>query len=276
MIYPACPPKDVHPRDALHSTSTAFTVCLDHMMGLLSDPLCSPGIGRKVTLVGGSVVDSSGGVIRRRAGLEDKRAEEGVGESPGGGVSFGGDGHGNRSDGDGTGGGDDNENGNDPKVAAALEKALLLLEDADMMRRMLEKLLEFDEKKYTTMFQATGILDQVLQPLLKRMLTLNVGGCPGAGEIWRGMCCHPGVVGGGFAAGVGSGNAGGKGGEEVGWARRVEETGALALVSRATRLLCSTLALLLGSSQGVCRQFRALRIHDTLYSIIRRVTAGAI
>lgn len=52
---------------------------------------------------------------------------------------------------------------------------------------------------------------------------------------------------------------------------RVEETGALALVSRATRLLCGTLALLLGSSQAVCRQFRALRMHDTLYQVIRWV-----
>lgn len=39
------------------------------------------------------------------------------------------------------------------KMSASLEKALVLLEDADMMRRMLEKLLEFDEKKYTAMFQ---------------------------------------------------------------------------------------------------------------------------
>ncbi|CAN0407022.1 unnamed protein product, partial [Discosporangium mesarthrocarpum] len=48
--------KDVHPRDALLSTSTAFTVCLDHMLGLLSDPGSSPG-GNKglgtVALIGG-------------------------------------------------------------------------------------------------------------------------------------------------------------------------------------------------------------------------------
>lgn len=62
---------------------------------------------------------------------------------------------------------------------------------------------------------------------------------------------------------------GGGGGGGLGGATRVEETGALALVSRATRLLCGTLALLLGSSQGVCRQFRALRMHDTLYDVIR-------
>ncbi|CAN0406995.1 unnamed protein product, partial [Discosporangium mesarthrocarpum] len=72
-------------------------------------------------------------------------------------------------------------------VHAALGKARALLEDADMMRRMLEKLLEFDEKKYTSMFQLTGILDQVLHPLLKRVLTLDVGGYPEALNAWRAM-----------------------------------------------------------------------------------------
>lgn len=48
-----------------------------------------------------------------------------------------------------------------------------------------------------------------------------------------------------------------------------KETGALALVSRATGLLCGTLALLLGYSPAICRQFRALRMHDTLYDVIR-------
>lgn len=251
--------KDVHPRDALHSTSTAFTVCLDHMMGLLSDPLSCPGVGRKVSLVG---VDSlSSGGLGSTGGSAAADGEARVAER----VSFG--------------GGDDGSSGlrsqalgdeeEDPKVAAALEKALLLLEDADMMRRMLEKLLEFDETKYTAMFQATGILDQVLQPLLKRVLTLNVGGCPGAAGLWRAMSHPEGLAAPppGLAAG---GSAGGAGvGSETGWKVRVEETGALALVSRATGLLCGTLALLLGSSQAVCRQFRALRMHDTLYHVIR-------
>lgn len=168
-----------------------------------------------------------------------------------------------RSDSDGLGAGEQDEEEEDPKITAALEKALLLLEDADMMRRMLEKLLEFDEKKFTAMFQATGILDQVLQPLLKRVLTLNVGASPGAAVLWRAMRHPEGLVGGSAAVGSGSG------GVEIGTTVPVEETGALALVSRATGLLCGTLALLLGSSQAVCRQFRALRMHDTLYHVIR-------
>lgn len=166
--------------------------------------------------------------------------------------------------------GGEEEEEEDPKITAALEKALLLLEDADMMRRMLEKLLEFDEKKFTAMFQATGILDQVLQPLLKRVLTLNVGASPGAAVLWRAMRHPEGLVGGstpGFAAAGGVSSGGGAG--DIALSVPVEETGALALVSRATGLLCGTLALLLGSSQAVCRQFRALRMHDTLYHVIR-------
>ena len=256
--------QDVHPRDALHSTSTAFTVCLDHMMGLLSDPLSTPGVGRKVPLVGADSSCGEGG----GGGGGGGAAEAGQGASER--VSFGGDGvAGGRQ------GREEEEEEEDPKVAAALEKALVLLEDADMMRRMLEKLLEFDENKYTTMFQATGILDQVLQPLLKRVLTLNVGGCPGAAGLWRAMR-HPEALAGptpGLAAGGGGGSGrdsgGGAAGAGIGWTARVEETGALALVSRATGLLCGTLALLLGSSQAVCRQFRALRMHDTLYQVIR-------
>lgn len=233
-------------------------------MGLLSDPLsAAAGVSRKVPLVG---ADSS-------AAGGDQAFDAGIAEGEGHGVServsFSGKGSG------GGGGGSeelDRREKEDPKVTAALEKALVLLEDADMMRRMLEKLLEFDEKKYTAMFQATGILDQVLQPLLKRVLTLNVGGCPGAAGLWRAMR-HPGGLAGpalGLVAGRSSnGGGGGGGGSESGWTARVEETGALALVSRATGLLCGTLALLLGSSQGVCRQFRALRMHDTLYQVIR-------
>lgn len=211
------------------------------MIGLLSDPLSSPGIGRKVSLVGGS-----DGVLHS-VGMEEDRA---LGVSIAATSDVDGDGSGSF----GIGGWGIEEY--DAKVAAALRKAEVLLEDADMMRRMLEKLLEFDEKKYTAMFQATGILDQVLHPLLKRMLTLNVGGCPGAAETWRAMRQPHGLATGGGGGGVDSGT-------------RMEETGALALVSRATRLLCGTLALLLGSSQGVCRQFRALRMHDTLYNVIR-------
>lgn len=251
----------MHPRDALHSTSTAFTVCLDHMMGLLSDPLSCPGVGRKISLVG---VDSlsgggGGGGLGSTGGSAAADGEARVAER----VSFGGGDDG----GSGLRSQDLGDEEEDPKVAAALEKALLLLEDADMMRRMLEKLLEFDETKYTAMFQATGILDQVLQPLLQRVLTLNVGGCPGAAGLWRAMSHPEGLAAPppGLAA---SGSARGSG-SEAGWKVRVEETGALSLVSRATGLLCGTLALLLGSSQAVCRQFRALRMHDTLYHVIR-------
>lgn len=225
-------------------------------MGLLSDPLCTPGIGREVPLVG---VDSSGG------GGADGGAATGAGVSEH--VSFGGEDGG--SDGGGAGRQGQEE---DPKDTAALQKALILLEDADMMRRMLEKLLEFDEKKFTAMFQATGILDQVLQPLLKRVLSLNVAGCPGAAGLWRAMR-HPESLSGSstmdLAASGEEGGGGGSGGSENGFVARMEETGALALVSRATGLLCGTLALLLGSSQAVCRQFRALRMHDTLYRVIR-------
>lgn len=255
------PHQDVHPRDALHSTSTAFTVCLDHMMGLLSDPLCTPGIGRELPLIG---ADSSSG----RDGDDGEAATPGAGFSEH--VSFGGEDGGS----DGGGAGRQGQEEEDPKDTAALQKALILLEDADMMRRMLEKLLEFDEKKFTAMFQATGILDQVLQPLLKRVLSLNVAGCPGAAGLWRAMR-HPESLSGSstidLAAGGGGrgGGGGGGGGSENGFVARVEETGALALVSRATGLLCGTLALLLGSSQAVCRQFRALRMHDTLYRVIR-------
>lgn len=256
------------------------------MMGLLSDPLCSPGAGRKVPLVGAESHTADVGVGGGGGGSGSNATEEGEGRGEGGGrgggvhgVCFdGGDGDGDGSGsagygGRGSGGGGGGEE-DDPKVAAALEKALVLLEDADMMRRMLEKLLEFDEKKYTTMFQATGILDQVLQPLLKRVLTLNVGGCPGAAGLWRAMRHPEGLttptgVGGRRSALPGGPSSERSGGTEVGWKGRVEETGALALVSRATRLLCGTLALLLGSSQAVCRQFRALRMHDTLYSVIR-------
>ena len=241
-------------------------------MGLLSDPLCTAGVGRKVPLVGAD--SSTGGSGGDQASDEETAAGVGHGVVVSERVSFSGE--------DGGGSGEvDSHDQEDPKVTAALEKALVLLEDADMMRRMLEKLLEFDEKKYTAMFQATGILDQVLQPLLKRVLTLNVGGCPGAAGLWRAMR-HPeglsgstafGPVTGRSSTGGGSGGGGGDseggGGSDIAWMARVEETGALALVSRATGLLCGTLALLLGSSQGVCRQFRALRMHDTLYHVIR-------
>lgn len=110
------------------------------MMGLLSDPLCSPGAGRKVSLVVGRT-DDAGRTVKRAAGHENggdlKRDEVGDG---GGGEVVGGDASEAVVD-------------EDSKVSAALAKALVLLEDADMMRRMLEKLLEFDEKKYTAMFQ---------------------------------------------------------------------------------------------------------------------------
>lgn len=99
-------------------------------MGLLSDPLGSLGAGRKVPLVGS-------GAVSRGAGAG------GGGDGRGGlGLGFGGESCGDEEQ--------------DPKVTMALEKALVLLEDADMMRRMLEKLLEFDEKKYTAMFQVGG------------------------------------------------------------------------------------------------------------------------
>lgn len=224
-------------------------------MGLLSDPLCTRGVGHEVPLIGG---DFSGG--------GDADAGEAAGAGVSEHVSFGGE-HGGSSSGSGY----QQDQEEDPKDTAALQKALILLEDADMMRRMLEKLLEFDEKKFTAMFQATGILDQVLQPLLKRVLTLNVAGCPGAAVLWRAMRHPEGLAGSiiDFAASGGGGGTGGSGGSENGFAARVEETGALALVSRATGLLCGTLALLLGSSQAVCRQFRALRMHDTLYRVIR-------
>ena len=241
------------------------------MMGLLSDPLCAAGVGRKVPLVGADSSTSGG------SGDQAPDGETGAGVGHGATVServsFSGEGGGaGGADGDGGDGEMDLRDEEDPKVTAALEKALVLLEDADMMRRMLEKLLEFDEKKYTAMFQATGILDQVLQPLLKRVLTLNVGGCPGAAGLWRAMRHPEGMTGGsatGLVAGRVSTGGGGSGGGEIEWTARVEETGALALVSRATGLLCGTLALLLGSSQAVCRQFRALRMHDTLYHVIR-------
>lgn len=106
-------------------------------MGLLSDPLCSPGVGRKVSLV-----------MER---TDDRSAEREVGHENG--AALGG------SDGGSGGGGEIVVDAGevvaeeDYKVNAALDKALVLLEDADMMRRMLEKLLEFDEKKYTAMFQ---------------------------------------------------------------------------------------------------------------------------
>ncbi|CAM9400736.1 unnamed protein product, partial [Scytosiphon promiscuus] len=272
--------KDVHPRDALHSTSTAFTVCLDHMMGLLTDPLSS-GEGRVIPLYGDAFSTSGGG-----GSASDGPEATGAGQPAPERVSFGRSHVGSGGGGDVDGRGEDAAEGGqqeaeeeqeDPKITAALEKALLLLEDADMMRRMLEKLLEFDEKKFTAMFQATGILDQVLQPLLKRVLTLNVGASPGAAVLWRAMRHPEGIIGGSTtglaAAGGGTGGVGGGGGGgvcgEIGSMAPVEETGALALVSRATGLLCGTLALLLGSSQAVCRQFRALRMHDTLYHVIR-------
>lgn len=250
-------------------------------MGLLSDPLCAAGVGRKVPLVGADSSASGGGGGDQAtdgeiaAGVGHGAVSERVSFSSGGGG--GGEGEGEGGEGGGSGEMDLHDE-EDPKVTAALEKALVLLEDADMMRRMLEKLLEFDEKKYTAMFQATGILDQVLQPLLKRVLTLNVGGCPGATGLWRAMRHPEGLTGpaAGLVAGRsstgggdGAGAGGGGGGSEIRWTARVEETGALALVSRATGLLCGTLALLLGSSQAVCRQFRALRMHDTLYHVIR-------
>lgn len=246
-------------------------------MGLLSDPLSSPyGVGRtSIPLIG---VDSSvaglgadGGTATGMRPAASEHVSFSRREPGSGGVADGG------HDAGEVAGVEEDEEEEDPKVTAALEKALLLLEDADMMRRMLEKLLEFDEKKFTAMFQATGILDQVLQPLLKRVLTLNVGACPGAAGLWRAMRHPEGVLGGSTSGlkGSGCGTDGGEvdavaeGGETGMTAARVEETGALALVSRATGLLCGTLALLLGSSQAVCRQFRALRMHDTLYHVIR-------
>lgn len=108
-------------------------------MGLLSDPLCSPGVGRKVPLVGSTNV-----VLAR------DEAEEGRGSFELAGVDAGNEWGEN-------GGGWVND---DIKVAAALDKASVLLEDADMMRRMLEKLLEFDEKKYTAMFQVYLVVCQ--------------------------------------------------------------------------------------------------------------------
>lgn len=159
--------QDVHPRDALHSTSTAFTVCLDHMMGLLSDPLSSTGLGRKVSLVltpTDGVERASSGAPANLGGVEgdvlnggDDLGTRGGGMAvPGGGQdagASGGDVVGKGSSGDAAGDVAVVDAVDDAKKKAALDKALLLLEDADMMRRMLEKLLEFDEKKYTAMFQ---------------------------------------------------------------------------------------------------------------------------
>lgn len=130
-----CVAQDVHPRDALHSTSTAFTVCLDHMMGLLSDPLCSPAVvGKRIRAHeparGSSVVD-----------VVDGRADGGSGDASRDGQVVVVDVEGR------------SESEEEKKLSASLAKALVLLGDADMMRRMLEKLLEFDEKKYTAMFQ---------------------------------------------------------------------------------------------------------------------------
>ena len=114
------------------------------MMGLLSDPLCSPGIGRKIPLVGAESLAAGAGGGSSSPDWTGSLSG-GVGGVGGGGaqgVSFSRD----SGDGGGGGGGDGGDTGgdaggaadDDPKVAAALEKALVLLEDADIMRRMLE------------------------------------------------------------------------------------------------------------------------------------------
>lgn len=104
------------------------------MMGLLSVPLSSPaGTGHRAVLMSGSsgtasIEGSEGGVVGGAAGDCDADVV-GVDRKT------------------------EVEDEEETKVSASLAKALVLLEDADMMRRMLEKLLEFDEKKYTAMFQ---------------------------------------------------------------------------------------------------------------------------
>ena len=58
------------------------------------------------------------------------------------------------------------------RTHANTQQAQTLLTDAECIWAMFEKLLEFDQSKFCAMFHVTGLMSAVVEPLLRRALTI--------------------------------------------------------------------------------------------------------
>jgi hypothetical protein len=259
--------RDVHPRHALHSAATAFSACMDEALTLMAAPPAVTPIGspaRKPPLPPASPPALTSAVTSEDSGASPSVFDAALPPaSP-------------------TAAAASASSGSSSSTAASIARACalasLLLDDAELVWRMLEKLLEFDEAKYSYMFQTTGLLDGVVEPLLRRALTVTITAPAVVRSAASSAACSPvcSPQSSPKAARIATAVAAAAAAFKSAAASRIGAGASpvSVLLTRVVTLLCRMLARLIARSPAACAQFRELNVHHLLYEIIAQHGAG--